>query len=332
MKKNLSHWTRPKIRWLHKLVLQQKMKMAAKFVVFACIALLIGPNDSSAQQVADMDFHYANKSPAYEKATGPRLLIDKAHSPYIARGAYEPFLKLVNDDGYNADYLTTKITENTLDDVQILVIANPYRKDFGQFSIMQPPSAYQVEEIATIRNWVIDGGRLLLIADHAPFAGGAAALAESFGYTYFNGYVLADTLSTRGSGEIAYDEFAGLNIKHPIINQASATQKIEKFVIFTGSAFIAPPEAKPVLTIPGGYIALMTQSVRSADSNTPRIDVSGLSQGATLELGKGKLAVFAEAGSFTAQIVNGKSRFGMNVARAEQNPVFVLSTLRWLAR
>ncbi len=196
-----------------------KMKfLRSPEVIFGLIALFLlvttsATNEAFAQQVPDMEFQYNIKNPAYEKNTGPVLLIDKAHSPYVARGLYDPFLKLVRDDGFQATYLKTKITENTLDEAQILVVINSYRKTFAKFPLLQPPSAYEPEEIVIIKEWVTRGGRLLIIADHAPFAGGTNALAEAFGFTYFNGYVFEEAPLPFRHGDINYQKTTGLNLE-----------------------------------------------------------------------------------------------------------------------
>ncbi|MGB0915797.1 MAG: hypothetical protein ACPGVI_06975, partial [Crocinitomicaceae bacterium] len=40
------------------------------------------------------------------------------------------------------------------------------------------------EEITFIKNWVKKGGKLVLIADHMPFAGAANDLAKAFGFEF----------------------------------------------------------------------------------------------------------------------------------------------------
>lgn len=54
-------------------------------------------------------------------------------------------------------------------------------------------------------------------------------------------------------------------------------------------------------------------------------------QGAALDVGNGKLAVFGEAGMFTAQIAgNGRSQMGFNNPMAANNQQFALNTMHWL--
>ncbi|QEP44790.1 hypothetical protein D5085_17600 [Ectothiorhodospiraceae bacterium BW-2] len=70
-----------------------------------------------------------------------------------------------------------------------------------------------------------------------------------------------------------------------------------------------------------------TKPVRHSDGS---VDYYHL-QGAVLTVGKGRLAVFAEAGMFTAQIAaDAASQMGFNNQMATNNQQFVLNTLRWL--
>ncbi len=63
---------------------------------------------------------------------------------------------------------------------------------------------------------------------------------------------------------------------------------------------------------------------------TPRKTLEGFHQGALLDFGKGKVAVFGEAAMFTAQIVNGGMPVGFNSPDAPQNAQFILNVIHWL--
>jgi hypothetical protein len=89
--------------------------------------------------------------------------------------------------------------------------------------------------------------------------------------------------------------------------------------------------AHSLLTLDGKYAAFLPTAAGRFDSNTPIVDVSGQSQGAVVDFGQGRLAVFGEAGAFTAQIGRNGNRMGMNAPGAEGNAPFVLAVLRWLA-
>lgn len=312
--------------------MKQKKKQY-NYLALLLTAFIVGCFSTTAhsQQVPDMDFQFNNTAPKFADGNGPILLLEAVHSPFVQRGSFDPLLKLAKEDGFQPGYLNYKITANSLEKLQILAIINSYRQDYTAFSAMEPPSAYEDSEIIAINEWVKNGGRLLLIADHAPFSGGTSKLAESFGFTFFNSFVLETSSLPFRNGAIKYDLSYGLNENSPIIAGQHANKKIERFMIFTGSAFIAPVNAISVLNIPNGFSALIMKSNQQDIGSVPQINVSGLSQGATMEVGKGRIAVFAEAASFSAQIINKIKLHGMNNPRADQNALFVLATLRWLA-
>lgn len=65
----------------------------------------------------------------------------------------------------------------------------------------------------------------------------------------------------------------------------------------------------------------------------PSLPLAGLSQGAILELGQGRVALFGEAAMFTAQLAGPKNEpMGMNAPGAKQNYQFVLNLMHWLGR
>jgi hypothetical protein len=71
-----------------------------------------------------------------------------------------------------------------------------------------PFSAFSPTEIEVVKNWVKDGGSLLLIADHMPFAGAVADLAKAFGFIFFNGFAIkkGEELCNRSKGNLQLTE------------------------------------------------------------------------------------------------------------------------------
>jgi hypothetical protein len=64
---------------------------------------------------------------------------------------------------------------------------------------------------------------------------------------------------------------------------------------------------------------------------TPRVSGAHLLQGAAVEHGSGRLAVFGEAAMFSAQLAGPDRRpMGMNRPDAAQNYQLVLNVLHWL--
>lgn len=294
------------------------------------------------KQAAEAGYHFDNTSPAYALSSGPKIAVHRLVSHYIQRGAFEPFKTLVESDGFQFEWLDKPITAQYLSTLKVFIIANAYTKggvlDYNNFSTLDAPSVYTDQEIALISNWVKDGGSLLILADHSPFAGGTIKLAEAFGFTYMTGVAVRnDSLATRIKAHIIFsDKEHGFGVgtltQHPIVDGSLGRKPIDHYKAFEGQALIPPPDAVNLLIIPNGFETLLTFALREEFYSAPRMDASGLSQGAVMEFGKGRLAIFGETGGFTSQSQLGAKPFGLSDPEADQNADFVLSTLRWLAR
>ena len=69
------------------------------------------------------------------------------------------------------------------------------------------------------------------------------------------------------------------------------------------------------------------------NDSTPTRPVEGGLQGATLEPGRGRVAVFGESAMFAAQLIGAKGELvGMNTPRASDNLQLLRNTLHWLSR
>src|SRR5688572_13460980 len=126
---------------------------------------------------------------AYEIASGPAVFIDEAHNNLHTKdGRYSPFADLISRDGYVVGGFKEPFSDDTLQDVDVLVISNALQS--FQPSAMRLPtaSAFSDAEIEAVYRWVNSGGSLLLIADHMPWAGAAEKLAMRFGVFINNGY------------------------------------------------------------------------------------------------------------------------------------------------
>jgi hypothetical protein len=98
---------------------------------------------------------------------------------------------------------------------------------------------------------------------------------------------------------------------------------------FTGQAFEIPESAQPLLLFSSDYVLYFTKEAGKITDTTPKISAEGMYQGAVMEYGKGRLAVFGEAAMFTAQRF-GERAMGMNDPSAKQNPQFILNIIHWL--
>jgi hypothetical protein len=294
---------------------------------FAICALLVA--GCAHQQLADEDYHPEVVDPEFAPGAGSTVLIDEAHHNFhTAAGRYRAFVELLERDGYIVRTSTAPLSAETLAGIDVLVIANAlHESDIEQWTLPNP-SAFTADEIAAVRAWVEGGGALLLIADHMPFPGAAHDLGAAFGFEFQNGFAV----HPERKGPAPFDRADGTLTAHPISDGRSADERVERVLSFTGQAFRSPPAAAPLLVLPEGFVSLEPETAWEFDAQTPRIDVGGFHQGATLIVGQGRVAVFGEAAMFTAQVGGPDgATMGMNAPGAEQNSQFALNLLHWLS-
>jgi len=292
-----------------------------------------------ARQVLDTAFVPPSLgAPAFANRTGPLILIDEAHHNFhTASGRYRPFAKLLENDGFRVGANSQAITAAALKNARVLVIANALNAAHARQSDWKAPgkSAFTKSEIAAIAAWVNDGGSLLLIADHMPFAGDAAALAAALGFRTTNNYALKGEPDPRtGDYPITFRRADGTLKSSAITNGRGASERVDSIVSFTGSAFsFLSRRGSPLMSLPRGTRVRTPTVAWQFNDSTPTVDGAGLLQGATLSVGKGRVAMFGEAAMFTAQRkgVEGVP-MGMNAPEASQNPQFVLNVMHWLVR
>src|SRR5262249_21332591 len=138
--------------------------------------------------------------------------------------------------------------EESLGRINVLIVSNAL--DASNEDKWEPPfpPAFAASEIAAVKRWVEEGGSLLLIADHRPFADAASTLAQAFGFHFFSGVVSKDPpdddIFTIQDGTLRNDS---------VTRGRSEQEKVTSVQTFTGSAFTAPPGARSIITLPAGY-------------------------------------------------------------------------------
>jgi hypothetical protein len=308
-------------------------------IVLALAALAGGPGGGGApwggtlalaQQVGDSTFVPTVPHPAFARGTGPVVAIDEGHANFHTRtGRYAPFVRVLEADGFVVRSHAGPLTARSLAEVRLLVIANalnPVNADGRWY--LPTPSALSDDEIAAVTAWVRGGGALFLIADHMPFAGAAQRLGAAFGARWHNGFAL------RADGARGPDLFRrsdGSLGAHPITRGGPGPGgvRIDSVATFTGSAFEPPAGATSLLTFPPGHVSLAPDTAWVFEAATPRVDLAGWSQGAVLDYGRGRVALFGEAAMFTAQRA-GNAGFGLIAPQAGQSQAFLLQLVRWL--
>ena len=102
---------------------------------------------------------------------------------------------------------------------------------------------------------------------------------------------------------------------------------------FTGSAFrVSGDGVHPILRLSSAWRVYEPQVAWQFDEHTPTVSGDGLLQGALLEYGRGRVAVFGEAAMFTAQVAGPqRNPMGLRAEGAEENKQFALDVVNWLA-
>lgn len=302
--------------------------MIPKLLSFFILILLASTH---AQQVADTTFNPPIAKPAYPTGGGPVVMLDEAHFNFhTATGRYVSFAQLLRRDGYVVHASASRFTKESLGKGKILVIANALA-EVNQASWTLPnPSAFADDEIAVVRDWVQQGGALLLIADHMPFAGAAEKLGAAFGIRFSNCFAM---FAEQSRGAIfAFHRSDGTLAQHPIINGRTAGERIDSLMTFTGSAFQVNGGAQPLFVLDSSQVLLLPETAWQFTAETPRLPATGWLQGATLKFGKGRVAVFGEAAMFSAQLAGAnRTPVGMNSPNAPQNCRFLLNVMHWLS-
>lgn len=279
-----------------------------------------------AQQVPDTGFAVQIEAPVFSINNSPKVYIDGAHNNIHKRNTgFLPLANLLEKDGYKVEALEDKtIKQEMLFGGDILVIANALHSSNVSNWVTPNPSAFDDLEIKAINSWVKNGGSLLLIADHMPCGGAAQKLAKSFGIEWQNSFV--------GVGGKTWPPnmfTTAQNTLNPI--GADLLFKVDTVSTFTGSSLKLPKAGKPILVLTNSDTAFFTDTAWSF-GHAKKQPLKGYVQGGVLNYGKGKIAVFAEAAMFTAQLVNEKYRVGFNSPVASQNIPFIRNVFYYLAK
>jgi len=302
----------------------------ARFTFAFLLASVVLSTPSTAQQVADTLFHPNVGAPAFKGGTGPTVLIDEGHYNFhTMSGRYLPFARVLQRDGYVVNPRGGRLTRTDLDRAKILVVSNALAKENENDWSLPTPSAFDSAEIAMVRNWVNGGGSLWLIADHMPFPGAAGPLAAEFGVLMTNGFALD---ARTQDGRLCFTRTAGTLAEHPITQGRNRSERIDSVTAFTGQAFRLEGSGEALMTLGHNVVLLMPEVAWQFSKLTPSMSASKMLQGAVLEFGRGRVAVFGEAAMFSAQVAGpNHSPTGMNDPRAPQNAQFLLNVLHWLS-
>ena len=189
-------------------------------------------------QAADPNFDAKVAKPAYAK-DGPKVLFDEAHHNFhTASGRYKPFADLITNDGYQVVPNNQKFSAEVLQGGKILVISNA----LGAARMNDPSAtnpAFTEAESDAVREWVRQGGSLLLIADHAPMGSANQILGQRFGVDMSKMYTVDPKNSdpeVQNPGFIVYTRESGRLADHPVTRGRDASEQVNKVIAFTGQS------------------------------------------------------------------------------------------------
>ncbi|MEK6303444.1 MAG: DUF4350 domain-containing protein [Acidobacteriota bacterium] len=283
-----------------------------------------------AQQIADPEFDTKVAKPAYTKKH-PKVLLDEAHNNFhTASGRYKPFADLITSDGYQVTPGTRKFSKETLKRFDVLVISNALG-DPAMGSPEASNSAFTEDECDAVRDWVRRGGRLLLIADHAPMGAANEKLGQRFGVEMSKGYTADPSnydVESNNQGFIKYNRENKLLGDHAITRGRNDSEKISQIIAFTGQSLKGPEGSVVFMKLADTAIDM----IPTGQGNDRRqASAAGRAQGIAFKFGKGRVVVLGEAAMMSAQLAGpNKVKFGMNKPGID-NRQLALNIIHWLS-
>jgi uncharacterized membrane protein len=294
------------------------ISLALTLVLLLCIP-------APAQQISDPNFNPHVEHPAYTK-NFPRVLFDEAHNNFhTTTGRYKPFVDLTFSDGYHVAANRKPFSKESLQSFKLLVIANALgAEDMDDEGADKP--AFTEEECDAVRDWVSNGGALLLIADHAPFGAAAQNLAKRFDVEMSKGFVFDVEHSVPDNPSLLiFSRENKLLLDHPITQGRNDSERITRVQTFSGQALKGPQGATQILALAS------TANDQADPMGGEKKSVAGQAQGLAFKFGKGRVVMLGEAAMLSAQVAGPEnSRMGMNVP-GNDNRQFALNIMHWLS-
>ncbi len=291
--------------------------LVRRAITAVAILFALSSEAHSQQQRADPDFKPVADKPAYT-TQHPKILFDEAHHNFhTASGRYKPFADLITSDGCVITPNTAKFTAKSLKGYDVLIIANAMGAERMGTEEAQNP-AFTTKECRAARDWVKEGGALLLITDHYPMGSAAERLAKQFGIDS----------STGATEEYTFEKSAGLG-NHAILKGRNDSERVEKVGTFTGQSLKGPPGSAEFLKLPDDAMERVPDPENPFRNRPLTRSAKGRCQAVALKFGKGRVVMLGEAAMLSAQLAPDGSKFGMNVEGID-NKQFALNVIHWL--
>jgi hypothetical protein len=100
---------------------------------------------------------------------------------------------------------------------------------------------------------------------------------------------------------------------------------------FTGCAFRLKGNAASLLDFRGNTVMYLPRVAWEFGDGIDAIEVSGWSQAAAIERGKGRVVLFGEAAMLTSQIGGNGTAIGFTAMESRDNEQLLLNVLHWLS-
>lgn len=270
----------------------------------------------------------------------PEVAFDEGHANrHTSRGTYEPFVDLLENDGYDVEPVRGKFTIEGLASSRVVVIA-------GARGAGDDPAApaFEAAECEAIESFVREGGGLLLVTDHYPYGSAVEALGARFGVRMSLGMSFDEMEFDRefgNSSELAYSRLNWLLRKHPVTDGRWSGERVERVVTFTGQSVQGPEGSTSFLkhsptailrdTRPGVAVASVGGAKKGEVALELGAEHSGKDwgQGVAFQHGAGRVVVLGESTMLTA-LLDGEEKVGMN-RRGNDNRKLALNILHWLS-
>ena len=233
-------------------------------IVFIALLIVLGAAAGFAWwydhegQSADLAFKPIVDHPAFVRQNRV-VAIDAAHNNFhTASGRYRPFANLLQADGLTFTSTSAPISQAFLRRIDLLVIANAMGPEGKED--MDP---FLIDEKLGLVDWVRGGGRLLLIADHAPFGAAAQDLASRFGVEMHLRYARDDQNHDGWDNErLLFSRANGLLPSNAISDGSSPSERVQKVVAFTGQSLSGPVDCERILPLSSGAYDWESRKVR----------------------------------------------------------------------
>ena len=275
---------------------------------------------------SDESFSLAVAQPAYA-TSGPKVLVDEAHHNFhTIGGRYQPFATLLRNDGYEVSANFVIFSRESLQGQNVLVVAGALHNNLRAPQPGRP--AFSDAEADAVRDWVREGGSLLLVTDHPPFGAANEILVSRFGIesskSYLRDKANAEVTQGGNDGWLVFSRANGLLRAHAITEGRAPAERLNSVETFSGQSLKGPAESTSILA-----------TADSARDHPPKLadpvkSAAGRSAALALPFGKGRVVVLGEAAMLSIQKTDKGVQFGMH-RPGNDNRQFALNIMHWLS-